>query len=131
MASSMTLVRTKADALDDAAPNATLPPGAQVWQPGRQLPGLSDGHPIRGCRFKLVFTVPLGNSADVEVWKRNEAQHQADPSDLTAWSFAGSVLGVPSDTEYEHDGTGPADLYFRLVNVSGGNPVAVYVEPRE
>lgn len=129
MSSSMTLVRTKADALDDAAPNATLPPELEVWHPGDELPGRTPDLPVRGFIARLTFTVPLGNSTDVEVWKRDDTQYRAGAG-IAAWSRAGVLVGVTDSQEFFSDETGAADLYLRLVNVSGGNPVAVRMEQR-
>lgn len=131
MSSGMTLVRTKADALDDAAPNATLPPETEVWHPPRSVGADGDPFPVRGCRFVLEFDVALGNSCDVTVWTRDDTKYRSDQSDLTAWHDAGTLVGVTDGAVAFDDETGQADLYFQVTNLTGGNPVAVYSEPRE
>lgn len=129
MSSSMTLVRTKADTADDDAPDATLPPEGDVYH---SFATLQDAHPIRGSQFKLVFDTPAANTCDVEVWKRNEGQRgQGEAEELASWGLAGIVTGVTSGREYEMPGAGPADLYYRVLNLSGGEPVRVFSRPRE
>lgn len=121
------LVRTKADALDDAAPNAVLPPETEVFHPGEMLARPSGNWPVFGANVVLHFAVPLGNTCDVAVWKRDETLRE---SGLLAWGNAGTLVGVTHAREFYVDDASAADLYFQIINVTAGNPISMRAAPR-
>ena len=105
------LIRTKADAVDDPDPNATPPATEDLLVLRPHATGLI-GH--------LEFTVALGNSADAECWMRRGIS--------AVWVHAGTLTGIPHVRAFSLDGIGAPVIYIRLINVSGGNPVAVYAK---
>lgn len=112
------LVRTKQDAADDADPNIVPPLAADLFVSSALRP---DSHTATiGFRGKLVFTVPAGNTANIEVWIRNETD--------STWAFAGVLAAVPDSSMFIYDDAGDAVIYFRLTGITAGNPIAVWAE---
>lgn len=112
------LVRTKADALDDTIP--ATPAESQILKLETYRESQNRPIPVVGFKAKLVFTVPVGNSCDVEVYTRNGAD--------ATWALSGTLVGVVSDRMIRQDDIGDAEVYFRLINITAGNPIAIWAE---
>ena len=117
-------VRTKADALDDNDPNTVQPSAADVLSLAT-LRRDDNSLPTIGFKAHLIFDTPLGNACDVQVFIRDESS--ADPLN-PSWVDCGTVTGVVSGRAFTHDEVGDGAVYFRLLNISGGNPIEVRSE---
>jgi hypothetical protein len=108
-----TLVRTKSDALDDDDPNTTAPDADEVF-------AMSRGN--NGYRASLEFGA--GQTCDVTIWVRNET--------TSRWAAIATLAGVGPDELFGDLGPDSdvpdAAVWVQLTNVTGGNPVAVYLQ---
>src|SRR5262245_48823076 len=117
---SFRLVRTKADALDDPSPLVTAPASDSLLYLFTERPDADS--PTIGFHAFLHFTTPAANTADVEVWARNETDN--------TWILvsAMALTGVSHRIGFEQDDLDDPVLFIRLINVTGGNPIQVWAE---
>ena len=113
------LIRSNTTGNDDDDPSVQAPVAADLFIPHTMRKDAPNA-PVVGFRGKLVFDDPVANTADLEVWTRNDADG--------SWTLAGEKPGLVSNRLFIQNDLSDAVVFFRLVNISGGDPIEIWAE---